>query len=144
MYRSTWIYENRVSKHFVIYHNFLCLSLFLLFLWYFQLRDGPLEILWGGGGGRSTKNNSRKGKLNEKNSCTPINPKKNSYKEFDNEEKFLRLDNSPPHPPITFLMVRRLINCETFILESLRGSLCLSISVLYQWDKRSILFYLPS
>ena len=42
----------------------------------------------------------------EKNSYTPINPKKysryglkkNSYKEFDNEKKFLRLENSPsPH-----------------------------------------------
>ena len=31
-------------------------------------------------------------------------PKKNSYKEFDNEKKFLRLENSPL-PPITFLMV---------------------------------------
>ena len=26
-------------------------------------------------------------------------PKKNSYKEFDNEKKFLRLENSPPPPP---------------------------------------------
>ena len=26
----------------------------------------------------------------------PINPKKYSYKEFDNEKKFLRLENSPP------------------------------------------------
>ena len=34
-----------------------------------------------------------------------LRPKKNSYKEFDNEKKFLRLKNSPP-PPITFLMVR--------------------------------------
>ena len=33
-------------------------------------------------------------------------PEKNSYKEFDNEKKFLRLENSPP--PITFLMVRPL------------------------------------
>ena len=33
-----------------------------------------------------------------------LRPKKNSYKEFDNEKKFLRLKNSPP--PITFLMVR--------------------------------------
>ena len=31
-------------------------------------------------------------------------PRKNSYKEFDNEKKFLRLENSLP--PITFLMVR--------------------------------------
>ena len=36
-------------------------------------------------------------------------PKKNAYKEFDIEKKFLRLDNSPPPPPpITFLMVRPL------------------------------------
>ena len=26
-------------------------------------------------------------------------PKKNAYKEFDNEKKFLRLENSPPPPP---------------------------------------------
>ena len=33
-----------------------------------------------------------------------LRPKKNSYKEFDNEKKFLRLENSPPPPtPITFL-----------------------------------------
>ena len=46
------------------------------------------------GGGQGTKKYSRKGKLNEKNSCTPINPekyaryglKKNSIKEFDNEK----------------------------------------------------------
>ena len=25
-------------------------------------------------------------------------PKKNSYNEFDNEKKFLRLENSPPPP----------------------------------------------
>ena len=36
-------------------------------------------------------------------------PKKNSFKEFANEKKFLRLENSPlPPPPITFLMVRPL------------------------------------
>ena len=47
----------------------------------------------------------------KKISCTPINPKKyscnglkNSYKEFDNGKKFLRLDSPPT--PITFLMVR--------------------------------------
>ena len=76
-----------------------------------MLTDGPL----GGGGGRAKykKKYSRRGKLNEKNSCAPINLKKyscyclkkNSYKEFDNEKKFLRLENSPP-PPIIFLMVR--------------------------------------
>ena len=45
----------------------------------------------------------------KKNSCTPINPKKifmlwpkkNSYKQFDNKNKFLRLENSPP-PPYNF------------------------------------------
>ena len=40
-----------------------------------------------------------------------LRPKKNSYKEFDNEKKFLRLKNSPP-PPITFLMVRPLIQIQ--------------------------------
>ena len=35
--------------------------------------------------------------------------KKNSYKEFDNEKKFLLLENSLP--PITFLMVRPLVAC---------------------------------
>ena len=65
-------------------------------------------------GGEVQKKYSRKGKLNEKNSCTPINPKKyscyglkkNLYKDFYNEKKFLRLENSPA--PITFLMVRPL------------------------------------
>ena len=33
-------------------------------------------------------------------------PKKNSYKEFDNEKKFMRLENS--FPLITFLMVHLL------------------------------------
>ena len=28
-----------------------------------------------------------------------LRPKKNSYKEFDDEKKFLRLENSPPPPP---------------------------------------------
>ena len=42
-------------------------------------------------------------------------PEKNSYKEFDNEKKFLRLENSPP-PPITFLMVRPL-NCPTWLIR---------------------------
>ena len=41
------------------------------------LREGTLENLWGGGS-EVQKKNSRKGKLNEKNSCTPINPKKYS------------------------------------------------------------------
>ena len=40
-------------------------------------------------------------------------PKKDSYKEFDNEKKFLRVENSPHPPPppplITFLMVRPLV-----------------------------------
>ena len=42
------------------------------------LRDGTLENVWGGEGGEEQKKYSRKGKLNEKNSCTPINPKKYS------------------------------------------------------------------
>ena len=63
-----------------------------------NVRDGPLENLWGRGGsgaGEAQKKYPRKGKLNgKKNSCTPINPKKifmlwpkkNSYKEFGNKK----------------------------------------------------------
>ena len=36
-------------------------------------------------------------------------PEKNSYKEFDNEKKLLQLENAPLPPPITFLMVRPLV-----------------------------------
>ena len=53
---------------------------------------------------KDTKKYSRKEKLNEKNSCTPINPKKyscyglkHSYKEFDDKKK-----KKFPTPPITF------------------------------------------
>ena len=37
-----------------------------------HFRDGPLENLWWAAG-KVQKKYSRKGKLNEKNSCTPIN-----------------------------------------------------------------------
>ena len=69
------------------------------------LRDGPLEILLGGEWGRAKyKKIFSQGKIKwKKNSCTPINPKKYScyglkfsYKEFDNEKKFMPLENSPP------------------------------------------------
>ena len=58
----------------------------------------------GGGGGEVSKKYSRKGKLNEKKIHTrQLTIKKHlcyglkkSYKEFDNEKKHLRLENSPP------------------------------------------------
>ena len=73
-----------------------------------NLRDGPLENLWGAG--EVQKKYSRKGKLNEKNSCTPINPKKifmpwpnkNSYKEFDNEKNSCGSKVPLPPPPHNF------------------------------------------
>ena len=34
---------------------------------------------------------------------------KNSYKEFDNEKKFPRLENSPPPPPHNFSNGRSLV-----------------------------------
>ena len=54
-------------------------------------------------GGGEYKKNIRARENQKKNSCTPINPKKifmlwpkkNSYEEFDNEKKFLRVENSP-------------------------------------------------
>ena len=62
------------------------------------------------GGGRAKYKKyiySRKGKLNERNSCTPINPKKYScyglklklMKEFDNEKNFRGTKISHPPPP---------------------------------------------
>ena len=43
-------------------------------------------------------------------------PKKNSYKEFDNEKEFLRLENSQ-HPPGKFLLVESEMR-ENFPVES--------------------------
>ena len=47
-------------------------------------------------------------------------PEKNSYKEFDNEKKFLQLENSPP--PHNFSngpsLIRLLFLCEYFLLQT--------------------------
>ena len=58
----------------------------------------------GGGAGEVQKKNSRKGNLNEKKffKIFMLWRKKNSYKEFDNEKTFLRLENSPPLSPYNF------------------------------------------
>ena len=83
------------------------------------LRDGPLENSWGGGGSRYEKKNSRKGKLNEKNSCTPINPKKYScygLKKIHTRNlitKKIPAARKFPSPAITFLMVRPLPGFST-------------------------------
>ena len=45
-------------------------------------------------------------------------PKKNSYKEFDNEKKFPRLENPPP--PITFLLVCPVGNFHHITLVQIR------------------------
>ena len=65
-----------------------------------------------GGAGEVQKKYSRKGKLNEKNSCTPINPKKYSCNGLNkiHAKNLITKKNSCtskiPLPPITFLMVR--------------------------------------
>ena len=43
---STWIYENRVSKHFVISLNFPCLSLFTVLFAYGVFFVSFLALLW--------------------------------------------------------------------------------------------------
>ena len=56
-----------------------------------DIRDGPLENLWGGGGmGEVQKKYSCKGKLNEKN----------SYEEFDDEKN--SCGSKIPHLPHNF------------------------------------------
>ena len=90
-----------------------------------------LKQTFGGGGASEVQQKiySRKGKLNEKNSCTPINPKKYSccglklkfMKEFDNEKKFPRLKNSPflhnfsNGPPLTDKISLRDPQCPAFL-----------------------------
>ena len=66
----------------------------------------------GGGAGEVPKKIRARENYMKKNSCTPINPKKYSYKEFDNEKKLLRLKKfpSPSPPPITFLLGSLLLN----------------------------------
>ena len=69
----------------------------------------------GGGAGEVQKKYSRKGKLHEKKKKIQARqlilkmfmlwPKKNSYKEFDNEKK-IPAARKFPSPLITFLMVR--------------------------------------
>ena len=70
-----------------------CPKMCLTIHWSVIIRDGPLENLlgWGGGGGGR--------------SCTPINPKKNSCKEFRNEKNSCGTKIPLPRR-ITFLMVR--------------------------------------
>ena len=67
-----------------------------------------IRKLMGGRGGRAKykKKYSRKGKLKEKDSCTPINPKKYSCYDLKTihtsnlitKKKFLRLENLPSPP----------------------------------------------
>ena len=69
-----------------------------------RFRDGPLENLWEGRA--KYKKKIAQGKIKWKKILARqlilkifmLRPKKNSYKEFDDEKKFLRLENSPPPP----------------------------------------------
>ena len=67
-------------------------------------------------------------------------PEKNSYNEFDNEKKFLRLESSPP-PPLTFLMVRPLLiikNSQQARNDNLSGMTdSLTWNVLQWWHMQS-------
>ena len=65
------------------------------------IRDGPLENLLGGGRAKYKKKIRDRENYMKKNSCTPINPKKYSYKEFDNEKKILAARKFPS-PPYNF------------------------------------------
>ena len=95
----------------------------------------------GGGAGEVQKKYSRKGKLNEQNSCTLILPskifmlwpKKNSYKEFDNEQNSCR-SKIPPPPPITFLIVR-LLSKDVFGRHTSTGSESFSLLICLDANK---------
>ena len=77
-------------------------------------RDGPLENLWGKGEQAKYKKNirARENYMKKKILARQLIlkmfmlwPKKNSYKEFDNEKK-IPAARKFPSPLITFLMVR--------------------------------------
>ena len=72
----------------------------------FEVKGRTIRKLMGGAG-EVQKKYSRKGILNEKKiharqlilkNIFMLWPEKNSYKEFDDEKKFPRLENSPPPP----------------------------------------------
>ena len=103
------------------------------------IRDGPLENLWGRGVGEVQKKYSRKEKLNEKNSCKPINPKKYScygLKKKIHTRNLIPKKNScgskiSPSPPYNFsngpsLMLREWGTKKRFCLvpssKAVRGS----------------------
>ena len=99
--------------------------------------------------GNSTKKNSRKGKLNEKNSCTPINPRKySSYgrkkihsRNLTTKKKKSCGSKIPLPPPITFLMVRPLPT-HIYIIQKLKNYHSLLHDKLEidkaEWTKRKI------
>ena len=75
----------------------------------------------------------------KKNSCTPITLKnihamalKKSYREFDNEKKFLRLENSPSPPPPNFSNGPSLLKTLNFplILLTINSSLTVTFLIL--------------
>ena len=57
-------------------------------------------------------------------------PEKNSYKEFDNEKKFLQLENSPP-PPHNFSNGPSLTG-SSILLTVCVAQVC--ITVVYQYN----------
>ena len=72
-----------------------------------KLKERPLENLSGGRGGRA----KYKKNIRARENCMKkilarqliikifmLWPKKNSFKDFDKEKKFLRFENSPPPP----------------------------------------------
>ena len=119
--------NGRLSSEILLSHSWWIFSLHTNRITCRQESWSPLGTdhykTYGGGGGgvRSTKKKySPKGKLNEKNSCTPINAKKIFMqwpkkihtknlimKKIPAARKFL----TPP-PPITFLMVRPLVTVK--------------------------------
>ena len=85
-----------------------------------NIRDAPLENLRGWWQ-KYKKKYSRKGKLNEKNSCKPINPKKYSCyslkkirtRNLITKKKFLRLENpAPPFPNFSNGPSLRSVRCK--------------------------------
>ena len=74
-------------------------------------------------------------------------PEKNSYKEFDNEKKFLRLENSPPPPPHNFsngLSLKDRLPATLPVINNLINSSFASNCFAHAWKSAVVISNLKS
>ena len=126
-----------------------------------QIRDGPLENLWGGGRAKYKKKIRARENEMKKNSCTPINPKKYSCNGLNkiHAKNLITKKNScsskiplPPHnfsngPSLMLNLSRQLRTCIIVVLnQSTSGTISSRrAGVHFRFDRKrlnpTVLFY---